>query len=173
MRLLLLALAFAAATVFGAPAAAQQQPAASPCADSLYQSLRAKPLQDLSDREYEYFMQRENACTEYQTLNRLVNAPRPAAPATDWSRRSTETYTQASTLGGGVDVYVRNVSDRPVIVNSVRVFDCVGIRDNSCAMHYPKAKIHPGQSRRVLSIRYREGEHTSYRYEYHTAPAEP
>jgi hypothetical protein len=175
MRLLLLAhaLAFAAATVFAAPAAAQQQPAASPCADSLYQSLRAKPLQDLSEREYEYFMQREKACTDYQTLNRPVNAPPPAAPAPDRSRRSpTETYTQASTLGGGVDVYVRNVSDRPVIVNSVRVFDCVGIRDNSCTMHYPKARIHPGQSRRVLTIRYREGERTSYRYEYHTAPAE-
>lgn len=168
------ATALAAAALSAAPAAAQQQPAASPCADSLYQSLRAKPLRELSEREYEYFMQREKACTDFQTLNRLVNAPPQPAPAPDRSRRPpTETHAQASSLGGGADVYVRNVSDRAVIVNSVRVFDCEGIRDSSCGMHYPKARILPGQTRRVLTIRYRDNARSSYRYEYHTAFAEP
>lgn len=165
------ALALAAAPT--APAAAQEQPAASPCADSLYQVLRGKALQELSEREYEYFMQREKACTEFQTLNRLVSEPKPAVPAPRPSgHRPTETFTRASTMGSGVDVYVRNVSDKPVIVNSVRVFDCVGLRDTSCGMHYPKTRLLPGQSRRVTTIRFREGQRTSYRYEYHTSTAE-
>lgn len=168
-----LAFALVLAAASRTPAAAQEQPSASPCADSLYQALRGKPLQDLSEREYEYFMQREKACTDFQTLNRLVNEPKTAPAARPSSGRpETETFTRASSLDRGVDVYVRNVSDRPVIVNSVRVYDCVGLRDTSCGMHYPKARLLPGQSRRVLSIRFREGERSSYRYTYHTSAAE-
>ncbi len=149
-----------------------QQPAASPCADSLYQVLRARPLQELSEREYEFFMQREKSCTDYQTLNRLVHAPAPvnAAPPRPLE---TDTYTQGSAVGGGADVYVRNLSDRPIIVNSVRVYECTGLRQGSCGMHYPKTKVLPGQARRVLTIRFQAANGNSrYRYEYHTSAAE-
>ncbi|HEX2189606.1 MAG TPA: hypothetical protein VHG51_11940 [Longimicrobiaceae bacterium] len=177
MRLLSLSLAsvlaLALVAAHRAPAAAQQPPAASPCADSLYQVLRARPLVDLSEREYEYFMQREKACTDYQTLNRLVDRSGAAAPAPAPSGRpATETFTRGNSMGRGVDVYVRNLSDRAIIVNSVRVYDCQGIRDTSCGMHYPKAKLLPGQSRRVLTIRFREDEAARYRYEYNTSSAE-
>lgn len=171
---LALALPFAAALLAARPdsAAAQAAPA-SPCADSLYAALRAKPLQELSEREYQYFMQREKACTDYQTLNRLVNEP-PAARAPAPSRApETETYTRESSFGAGADVYVRNISSKPIIVNSVRVYECQGVRDTSCGMHYPKAKLHPGQSRRVLTIRFiGESQRAGYRYTYHVSAAE-
>lgn len=38
----------------------------SPCQDSLYQELRERPLDQLSEREYEYFIRRDRACTRYK-----------------------------------------------------------------------------------------------------------
>lgn len=38
----------------------------SPCADSLYVALKARPIDSLSDREYRYMMERDRACMEYQ-----------------------------------------------------------------------------------------------------------
>jgi hypothetical protein len=150
-----------------------QSPAPSPCADSLYQSLRTKALNELSEREYQYFMQREKSCTEYQTLARLVNQPKASAPVTE-RRPTTEAYTQGSSHGGGADVYIRNTGDQPIIVNSIRVYDCENIRVTSCGTHYPKTKLFPGDSRRVLTIRYdAENLRTRYRYQYHTSVVAP
>lgn len=150
-----------------------QSPAQSPCADSLYQSLRSKALNELSEREYEYFMQREKSCTDYQMLTRLTNQPKPSAPVAD-RRPSTEAYTEALRTGKGVDVFIRNTGDQPIIVNSVRVYDCENIGAGSCGMHYPKTKLAPGESRRVLTIRYVSSEQRSrYRYQYHTSVAVP
>lgn len=159
------------------PAAAQTAPpaVASPCADSLYQVLRGKGLEALTEREYEYFKQREKACVEYQQLRSLVDRPREAAatPRRD-APLATETYTQANTMSG-VDVYIRNLSDVPVIVNSVEVYDCQNLRSNSCGLHHPKTRIQPRQSRRVLTIRFGNAERSNgYRYRYHvTAEATP
>lgn len=150
-----------------------QSPTPGPCADSLYQALRSKTLNELSEREYAYFMQREKSCTDYQMLARLANQPKPTAPVVE-RRASTEAYTQGSALGGGADVFVRNTGDQPIIVNSVRVYDCENIRGDSCGMHYPKTKIAPGQSRRIMTIRYNSSEQrTRYRYQYHTSVAAP
>jgi hypothetical protein len=169
--LLLRFLAFACVLLGTSSLAFAQSPAPSPCADSLYQSLRSKALNELSEREYQYFMQREKSCTDYQMLTRLANQPKPSAPVAD-RRPSTEAYTQGSALGGGADVFVRNTGDRPIIVNSIRVYDCENIRATSCGMHYPKTKLAPGESRRVLTIRYNSpDQRANYRYQYHTSVA--
>ena len=77
-------------------------------------------------------------------------------------------------MGAGADVFIRNTGSEPIIVNSVRVYDCENIQGNSCGMHYPKTKLRPGESRRVFTIRFGSPDlRTSYRYEYHTSVAEP
>lgn len=152
--------------------AAQAVPA-SPCADSLYQALRTKPLNDLTEREYEYFKQREKTCTEFQRLAALANRPANAPAPPRREPISTEAFTRAAGTGNAVDVFVRNNSEVPIIVNSVRVFDCRNVRDTSCTMHYPKTRIRPNETRRVITIRFDSGlDGNSYRYEYHTSAAE-
>jgi hypothetical protein len=144
----------------------------SPCADSLYQALRTKALNELSDREYAYFMQREKACTDYEKFRTLVDRPKGALPERSSEPPRTEPSTRESALGGGAEIYVRNLSDRPIIVNSVRVFDCRNIREGSRGIHYPKAKLRPGEERRIYSIRFTgPGLETSYRYEYSVSEA--
>lgn len=163
-----------AALVAVRPAAAQTTPplVASPCADSLYQVLRGKSLDALTEREYDYFKQREKACVEYQQLRSLVDRPREAAPRRDLAL-STETYTQANTMSG-VDVYIRNLSAVPIVVNSVEVYECQNLRTNSCGMHHPKTRIVPRQSRRVLTIRFGSADgRNGYRYRYHVTGETP
>jgi hypothetical protein len=158
---------------FSRTPAAAQPPVTSPCADSLYQVLRGKPLQDLSEREYAYFMQREKACTEYQQLNALVNRPANAAPRTNDRPLTSETRSQGSPHGGA-DIFVRNTSDRPLIVNSINIYDCVNLRAGACGMQYPKMVIQPGQERRVYTIRYgSESLRSSYRYNYNISGVSP
>lgn len=167
---LLLALAF---SVFScAPSLAQDVPA-SPCADSLYQALRSKPLEGLSEREYEYFMQREKACTDHQRLTALVTQPGSPAPRQSERPLASETRTRDNS-NNGVDVYVRNTSDRPIIVNSLRVSECQNVRLTSCGIHFPKMLIQPGSERRVYTIRFvSENQPTSYRYNYHISEVTP
>lgn len=38
-----------------------------PCGDALYLELKEKPLDEMTDREHEYFTRKDEACTEYQT----------------------------------------------------------------------------------------------------------
>ncbi|HEU0016581.1 MAG TPA: hypothetical protein VFQ45_23065 [Longimicrobium sp.] len=170
-----LAPAAAAVCLATAPARAQDAPPAqNPCADSLYQSLKGKPLDALSEREYQYFIGRDKACTDYQRLAALVDRPANAAPPQRDLRLQTDSRTQASTFGEGVDVYIRNDSPVPIIVNSVRVFDCENIRHSSCATHHPQTRIPPNQERRVLTIRYQPESNmpSRYRLEYLVSPAE-
>lgn len=168
------ALAAAVLCIAATSGRAQDAPAVqNPCADSLYQSLKGRALNALSEREYEYFIGRDRACTEYQRLAALVdrpaNAPRPREV-----RLATESYTRASSLGAGADVYVRNDSPVAIIVNSVRVFDCENIRHQSCATHHPQIRIPPNQERRVLTIRFAgDGNlHSSYKVSYQVTAAE-
>ena len=44
----------------------------SPCVDSLYLALGSEPLDDMSEREYEYFIQKDAACAEYQRAEMLT-----------------------------------------------------------------------------------------------------
>ncbi|HWK90605.1 MAG TPA: hypothetical protein VNP72_11520 [Longimicrobium sp.] len=164
----------AAVCMAAAPGRAQEAPAAqNPCADSLYQALKGKALNALSEREYEYFIGRDRACTEHQRLAALVdrpaNAPRPREV-----RLATESFTRASSMGSGADVYVRNDSPVAIVVNSVRVYDCENIRHASCATHHPQTRIPPNQERRVLTIRFvGDGTlHSSYRVSYQVSVAD-
>lgn len=170
--LLALVLALGLSALASASGSAQEQPvAANPCADSLYQVLRGKALDKLSDREYEYFMQREKACTDHMRLAALMSPQPTAGPRPSSRPISSSARSQANTMGG-VDIFVRNTSDRPLIVNSVNITDCQGIRQTSCGMHSPKMRIQPGQERRVFTIR-TSSESNSYRYSYHVSEAEP
>jgi hypothetical protein len=170
MRIAILGACIAALFAWtGGTGAAAAQTVESPCADSLYQALSAKPLDDMSEREYEYFRVRERACLEHQARAALVNQPRATRP----DRRPELEASTRPNPHGGADIHLRNASDFPVIVNSVRVYNCVNIRPVSCAVHYPRIRLAPGQSRRVLTVRYGSlQERSSYRYEYHSTPAD-
>lgn len=172
---ILSALVLAAACLSALPARAQDAPPVqNPCADSLYQSLKGKALNQLTEREYQYFIARERACTDYLRLAALVDRPAGAPPAPRGERLHTSSRTQVSTFGEGVDVYIRNDSPVPIIVNSVRVYDCENIRHSSCATHHPKTRIPPNQERRVLTIRYQPESNmpSTYRLEYLVSAAE-
>lgn len=177
LRLLLAAVVALSAPALAPGAAAAQTVApavATPCADSLYLSLRGKALDALSEREYEYFMQRERACVEHQRLMGMVNQPRPTAAAAQRpAPLATEAFTRPSTRDG-VDVFVRNLSDRPIIVNSVEVYECRNLAATVCGTHQPKMRILPRQARRVLTIRYGSPDDaSSYRYRYHVTSESP
>lgn len=141
------------------------KPPQSPCADSLYQALR--------EREYEYFKQREKACTEFQQLSAIVDRTARGEPPPAARVLRSETRSQENSMRG-VDIFVRNTSAEPIIVNSVRVTECENLRMGSCGMHYPKTVIPPGQERRVITIRYASDDRRSgYRYTYHIGFVEP
>jgi len=57
-----------------------------PCNDSLYISLKSKSLDDLSEREYEYFSEKEKECYEYNRSQRELNAKIEARKTTRTSR---------------------------------------------------------------------------------------
>ncbi len=156
-----------------APGFAQESTPSSPCADSLYQGLKGKPLDQLTEREYAYFQQREKACTDYQRLTALVQESSSGAPITRGRPLTSESRTRENPIGG-VDVFVRNTSDRSVIVNSIRVTECQNVRQASCGTHVPKVEIRPGQEHRIYTIRFgSKNQPTSYRYNYHISEAQP
>lgn len=64
-----------------APPPSQPTPELDPCEDARYQELREQDVDDMSEREYEYFLQRDRACTEYQA----TKPQRDAAEATSRS----------------------------------------------------------------------------------------
>lgn len=49
-----------------------------PCDDSRYNELRIRSLDDLTEREYAYFLQRDQACTEYQRIELEIEPQRKA-----------------------------------------------------------------------------------------------
>lgn len=53
-----------------------------PCLDALYVSLKAKGIDALSDREFEIFQQKDDACNRYRLLRSTGAAPEPAPSAT-------------------------------------------------------------------------------------------
>lgn len=58
-----------------APLAAQTPPdstATDPCLDRQYLELKARDLDEMTEREYAYFMQRDQACTEYRRSSVVV-----------------------------------------------------------------------------------------------------
>jgi hypothetical protein len=154
-------------------ASAQTPPPNNPCADSLYQALRRVPLDSLSDRQYDYFTQRERTCTEWQRLRALAEAPEGVhrAPTSTSLRGAIETFTRP--VRGGAEIHFRNTSDQPIMVTSIRLSDCSNLA-TSCGMHPLNIRLAPGQSRRGLLIRFgSDNFESNYRYEYRTASVEP
>jgi hypothetical protein len=164
-----------AAVLVAAPRASAQQPASGAlCTDSLYQVLRARELSALPEREYQYFVERDRACVQAQAVRALADAPSLAPAAAPPRGPRTETRTQERPMGYGADVFVTNRSQETILVNTLRVFECENVRRRSCGLHHPRARILPGQERRVLTIRVVSSELRSrYRYEYDVTTAEP
>lgn len=57
--------------------------AAGPCADSAYVALKAKDLDEMSDREFAIFQQRDKACLDYQSETRITAAAKKQAESTE------------------------------------------------------------------------------------------
>ena len=67
MRLFAIALLVTLAGCAPIPTAtATPTPATNPCLDERYRELLEMPVDDMTEREYEYFLLRDRACTEYQ-----------------------------------------------------------------------------------------------------------
>ena len=45
-----------------------------PCEDQTFLNLKSKNLDDMTEREYEYYMQKSKECSEYQKINREVQS---------------------------------------------------------------------------------------------------
>jgi len=56
----------------------------SPCGDSLFAALRARPLDSLSTREYAYFMMKSRECAEYRRAAGIDRHP-PRTGISEWS----------------------------------------------------------------------------------------
>lgn len=54
----------------------------SPCDDPLYLELKKKPLNDLSEREFQYFQQKEKDCAEYRRLLLIRGQQTPPSAVT-------------------------------------------------------------------------------------------
>lgn len=51
---------------------------ASPCEDSLFVALHARPLDSLSEREYEYFMEKERQCAGWKETTEIEETKKTA-----------------------------------------------------------------------------------------------
>jgi hypothetical protein len=166
-----LALFAAAATLIAACAAPATGPrvANNPCNDPAHRALKAQPVDSLSTREYEQMQAGDAACAEVTRLlaaNANDNANRPPA------RLETDGYLQALQSGEGSEVFIRNRSNVPIIVTEVTLTNCIAIAD-PCSTYNPRTRINPGDSRRVLRVRYQTGTMTSsFRWSWRVEPAD-
>lgn len=80
-----------------------------PCLDPRYVELRTKELEDMTEREYEYFRQRDASCVEYRRQQELTGQQAAAANrAANSIDRATSVYTFAvvfSLLLGAVTLF--------------------------------------------------------------------
>jgi hypothetical protein len=75
-------LAFLAACAPTPPPAAPN-PANNPCRDAQYIALKEKEVEQMSDREYQLFLQRDQACTQYQQMVVQMEPAREMARQTE------------------------------------------------------------------------------------------
>jgi hypothetical protein len=59
---------------------------ATPCADSLYVVLRSKPLDAMSEREYEYFTRKDAECDAYRLAAASRQDAAVATGTSEWPR---------------------------------------------------------------------------------------
>ena len=80
----------------------------SPCDDPQYLELKKKPLNDMSQREYEYFQQKEKDCTEYRKML-LLKSDQPtvtAPPATSQGTVANAPTVQNHGMGAGAIIAI-------------------------------------------------------------------
>lgn len=63
-----------------------------PCEDSLYVELKKKSLDEMSDREYEVFKQKDKACNEYLNTVRNTEAQKQNAETLEKANNAATTY---------------------------------------------------------------------------------
>ncbi len=86
-----------------------QAPAESPCDDSLYIELRKKSLDQMSQREYEFFLQKDQQCGEYRKWI-LTRGDRPTPSASPlpgsspkWPRDGEGELAQEPAVNGAIN----------------------------------------------------------------------
>jgi hypothetical protein len=167
MRLRLLALVLP--VLAAACATAGPRVANNPCEDRAYRALKAQPVDSLSKREYEQLREGDAACAQVTAVLAASASAPPRRPA---PRLDTDAYTQAMQNELGYEIFIRNKSNVPIIVTSVTLTSCVGIRD-VCGTQHPRTRINPGDVRRVGRVRYQENMQASFQYTYRVEPADP
>lgn len=65
-----------------------------PCTDSLYVALKSKSLDEMSEREYEYFMRKDADCSEYQRSRMMTH---PAEKSAEAAEKAVQSNTRALT----------------------------------------------------------------------------
>lgn len=163
-------LSLAAAFLLAACATAGPQVAHDPCQDPAYRALKAQPVDSLSEREFKQLQQGDAACAQVQAVLAATanDAPRPREV-----RMETDAYTQSMQNDVGMEIFIRNRGNVPIMVTSVTLTSCVNIRD-FCGTTHPRVRINPGDARRVMRVRYREdGPHGTFQYTYRVEPADP
>ena len=63
--------------IFATPILAQELE--NPCEDTTYLELKNKTLSEMTDREYEYFMQKDTACEQWKHTEREKQRPKMSA----------------------------------------------------------------------------------------------
>ena len=120
---------FVAAPLLAACAtAAGPRVANNPCEDAQYRA--PQPVDSLSEREYRQLQEDDAAC---QRVTALLAAAADA-PRRPEVRLDTEAYTQAMQNELGSEIFIRNTSNVPILVTSVTLTSCVGIRE-------PRARV--------------------------------
>jgi hypothetical protein len=71
-----------------APRPITLDPKNSPCNDALFQQLKKKQLNELTEREYKYLQEKDRACDQWQQQQATLNGTQKAYSAT-----SANTYT--------------------------------------------------------------------------------
>jgi hypothetical protein len=142
-----------------------------PCNAPAYRALKARPAESLSEREQKELRQGDTACGQV-TAVLASNANggggrRPEAPRLD-----TDAYTQAMQHELGSEIFVRNNGNVAILVTSLTLTACSGVRD-FCGTQHPRVRIEPGDVRRVARVRFREAVVGSFQYSYRVEPADP
>ena len=92
MKKLLLMIALGAITNTG-----YSQQAESPCNDSMYLELKKLPLEKMTDRQYNYFIQKEKDCSNYQAITLQEKTKNDQ---TEVTKSYVNTYITIAVIGG-------------------------------------------------------------------------
>ncbi len=138
-----------------------------PCADSQYLALKARPVNGLSEREYQLLRDQQRACLDIQKL-KAKSAPAPLSAA-DFDPRKLEAFSKTSAFPNTDDIYVRNNSGVPIVVVEIRLVECVNMV-TVCGTSYPRITVGPGQTQRVLTVHRSPDEGSSFSFQFKAEP---